>query len=80
LSGFFSLGFGWLGWRGDGQNLLQGVLKFDAVQAEVFGGFWHGKMSVSQSLRFWKKIQPKHIQTIPKPRTPYAIIAEISKF
>jgi hypothetical protein len=42
LRSFFSLGFGGLRRRGNGQNLLNGVLEFDAVQSQIFGGFCHG--------------------------------------
>jgi hypothetical protein len=33
LSSLFALGFGGLGRRGNGQNLLHRVLEFDAVQS-----------------------------------------------
>jgi hypothetical protein len=32
----FGLGFGGLGRRGNGQNLLNGVPEFDAVQSQIF--------------------------------------------
>jgi len=40
LSSLFALGFGGLGRRGNGQNLLHGVLEFDAVQSQI-NGFGH---------------------------------------
>jgi hypothetical protein len=39
LRSLFALGFGGLGRRGNGQNLLNGVLEFDAVQSQIFRRF-----------------------------------------